>query len=121
MAQNKGPVIVTLNCEARPSTDTQEIDRAEWDAMTPAERLALIEDMSTTHMTNAGGYGWAIEDPDDEAMVGGSAPNPLRELAEWLAAQRPVVGVRPSVIAGPDARLNDAIARARQALGLEEG
>lgn len=45
----------------------------------------------------------------------------LRELAEWLAAQRPVVGVRPSVIAGPDARLNDAIARAREALGRKEG
>ena len=70
MSSNRGPVIVELTCEASPSTDTQTIDRDEWDNMTPAQRAELINDMAATHVTNSGGYGWFIADPDDEAAVG---------------------------------------------------
>lgn len=83
---DKGPVIVTLNCEANPSTDTVEIDRAEWEAMTPAERYAYVTNAADEHINSSGGYGWYIADPDDEAMMGDAAPDPLRELAEWVAS-----------------------------------
>lgn len=63
------PVRVTINVEARPTTETVEIDRAEWDAMTPADRRALLDDMAEAAMQNAGGYGWGIDNPDDEAAT----------------------------------------------------
>lgn len=73
MTDQTRPVIVQLNCEANPSTNTEEIDRAEWDAMTPAERGAMLDEMVNTHMSNSGGGGWYIADTDDEASVGFSA------------------------------------------------
>lgn len=115
MAQNKGPVIVTLTCEANPSTDTQEIDRAEWAAITPGERLALIQDLADTHVANAGGYGWYIDDSDDEAAVGDSVPDPLRGLAEWLVwldTEAAELAKLPTMV--------EIIDRARKALGKED-
>lgn len=64
------PVIIELNCEAKPSTNTVKYDRAEWEAMTPAERAEALDDMVETHMSNAGGGGWYIANEDDEASVG---------------------------------------------------
>lgn len=112
MAQNDKPVIVTLSCEAAPSTETEEIDRAEWDALTPGQRLALLETLADTHVANAGGYGWGIDDPADEAMVGDRAADPLRELAEWLASR-----YQPMSTKVAKETLDNAISRARRALG----
>jgi hypothetical protein len=61
------PVYVTIRVEANPTTETVEIDRAEWDAMTPADRRALLDDMAEIAMQNAGGFGWGIDDPADAA------------------------------------------------------
>lgn len=83
-----GPVIVELLCEAERSAGTEEIDRAEWNAMTPAERAKTLDDMLATHMANAGGGGWRIPDPDDEAEVGTAptASEVLRLVDEYRAA-----------------------------------
>lgn len=113
MVQDKGPVVVTLSCEAHPSTETHEIDRAEWDAMTPGHRLALLDDMVATHMANAGGGGWAIEDPEDEAAVSETVPDPLRELAEWLVSLKG----KPVTRAPRTTDIAEIITRAREALG----
>lgn len=114
MAQNDKPVIVTLTCEAREGTETYEIDRAAWDAMSPGERRVMIEDLADTHVANQGGYGWYIDDSGDEAMVGDPGPDPLRELAEWLASQPQSAATVGTAV--------DAITRAREALGrTEEG
>lgn len=114
MAQNDKPVIVTLTCEAREGTETLEIDRAEWDSMTPAERLELVEDAALEHVNNQGGWGWAIEDPADEAAVADAVPDLLRELAEWL------VDLPSSWSSGSGSAMNEAITRAREALGRTE-
>lgn len=82
------PVIVRLSCEAERSTETEEIDRAEWKAMTPVERGMLLDRMIATHMANAGGGGWYIADPDDEAEVSlsPSTDEVLRLVDEYRAA-----------------------------------
>ncbi|MEU1240079.1 hypothetical protein ABZ388_06940 [Micromonospora parva] len=69
-SQRTDPVVITLNCEAQPSIDTAEIDRAEWDAMTPQQRAVEVQTLASEHMNNSGGYGWHINDPDDYAAVG---------------------------------------------------
>lgn len=65
------PVRVTINIEANPRTEEHEIDRAEWDAMTPALRRDLLESLMDAAVQNAGGYGWHIDDPDDAAATEG--------------------------------------------------
>lgn len=80
MTTKTGPVIVNINVEASPSETTIEIDRAEWDTMTPAGRGALLDNMVQTELGNAGGAGWGIADQDDEAAVG----TPLYGLAGAL-------------------------------------
>lgn len=102
------PVIVRLNCEATPSNDTQTIDRAEWDDMTPAERAERLDDMVQTHIGNAGGGGWHIADREDEAAVGYSPSVGMARTAmeRWdsgatshvdtlLAELRAALGMRP--------------------------
>lgn len=89
------PVVIKLNCEANPSTDTVEYDRAEWNAMTPTERATALDYMVDEHIGNAGGAGWHIPDEDDEASVGSvqaKVPLPLASntaaldaAQEWLA------------------------------------
>lgn len=110
MAQDKGPVVVTLSCEANPKQETVEIDRAEWDAMTPAERARMLSDMAVDHINNSGGGGWWIDDPEDSAAadaVGEVEPDPLRELAEWILR------------AGQNVTNDQIVTRAREALGKE--
>ncbi|MEV1013821.1 hypothetical protein AB0I89_24010 [Micromonospora sp. NPDC049801] len=70
MTERTDPVVIELNCEANPSTDTVEIDRARWNDMTPTERAVMLDDMTDEHIGNAGGGGWYIADTDDEASVG---------------------------------------------------
>jgi hypothetical protein len=64
-----GPVRVTINIEISPCTETYEIDRAAWDAMTPTQRREYLDDMVQVELANAGGAGWDLDDPDDEAAT----------------------------------------------------
>ncbi|MFI7073526.1 DUF7167 family protein [Micromonospora sediminicola] len=98
MTRRTDPVIIELNCEANPSTDTVEIDRAEWNAMTPGERAAMIDAMVDEHIGNSGGAGWHIDDENDYATVGtapAKIPLPLADnnaaleaVSAWLADPR---------------------------------
>ncbi len=65
------PVRITVNVEATPRTEEFEVDRAEWEAMTPADRRAMLDDMVDVAISNAGGGGWYIADRDDEASTEG--------------------------------------------------
>lgn len=95
MSDRTDPVIIELNCEAHPSKDTVEIDRSEWDAMTPADRAVMLDNLTAEHINNAGGGGWHIDDPVDEAAVGmppmtvalplTGNPAVLNAVQKWLA------------------------------------
>lgn len=74
-SDDQRPVIVEINVEARPTTGTYEIPRAEWDAMTPAQRRRHLDDMVGEEIGNAGGAGWYIADPDDEAAASAEPGN----------------------------------------------
>lgn len=67
-----GPVIVRLNVEGfgQSESETLEVSRAEWDAMTPRERYTFVSEAASDHAANYVGWGWHIEDPDDYAAVG---------------------------------------------------
>lgn len=49
--------------------DTFELDRAEWDAMTPAERVQQIEERVETRANDLVNWGWHIYDKDDYAAT----------------------------------------------------
>jgi hypothetical protein len=63
------PVKVNITIEAREGEDEVEFTRDEWSAMTPHERLHAIENAAIEAVNNAGGYGWAVVNPGDAAMV----------------------------------------------------
>jgi hypothetical protein len=75
MADDKPrPVIVEIFTAARASinseqSDTVEIDRAEWDAMTPAERSRLCDELADTTAYNRFEWGWNIKDEQDMAQT----------------------------------------------------
>lgn len=68
---DKGPVVVSLNVEGfgGSSKSVGEVDRAYWEAMTPAERGAYVTDMAEAHALNYIGWGWHIEDAADYAST----------------------------------------------------
>jgi len=70
--EERPPVVVSLNVEAFSDSrsDTAEIPRAEWDAMTPAERTKRVSEMASDFANDYVGYGWHIDDPDDYASTG---------------------------------------------------
>lgn len=65
------PVVVSLHVEAfgQSRDDTAEIERDEWDAMTPAERSELIDGYAEGLAANHVGWGWHINDPTDYAAA----------------------------------------------------
>lgn len=70
------PVRVTVSTEDRRNaggseTETIEIARAEWDAMTPADRSALCAQIADEEASNRFSWGWNIDDPDDYAQTEG--------------------------------------------------
>lgn len=95
MTRRTDPVIISLSCEAHPSKDTVELDRADWDNMTPTDRAIMLDNMVSEHINNAGGGGYHIEDEDDLNAVGAApitvplplAHNPavLAAVQQWLA------------------------------------
>lgn len=67
------PVIVDYNI-SWPGLDGQENDtikipREKWDAMTPTERTAWIEDAVQARFADLCGYGWHIYNPADFAAT----------------------------------------------------
>lgn len=51
------------------STETVEVDRAEWDALDPADRDKLCDDLAAGHAADYVGWGWHIADPADLAST----------------------------------------------------
>lgn len=68
---SKGPVRASLNVqwEGGHRIEEIEIDRAEWDAMSPDERAKMLDQESTSHAADYVGWGWHIADPDDLAAT----------------------------------------------------
>jgi hypothetical protein len=62
-------VVVSLHVEGfgGQSDETITVERAEWDAMTPAERAELLDDEATAHAADHVAWGWHIDNPDDLA------------------------------------------------------
>src|ERR1051325_841084 len=60
-----------------------EVDRAEWEAKTPEERVKLAEDLAEGLATNHVAWGWNNTDPDDYASTdsGSNAPGPVVDRA----------------------------------------
>jgi hypothetical protein len=70
---NDSPVVVEYEI-SWPDRDAIEtatftIPRAEWDAMTPAERTARIETEVEAIVGSTVGYGWHIHNEDDWART----------------------------------------------------
>lgn len=60
------PVRVNILIEAHPYSEDVEWARAEWDAMTPAQRRRAVDEAVQTAFGNAGGGGARFENDDDE-------------------------------------------------------
>jgi hypothetical protein len=78
------PVIIRACVEQMSAVvDDLEIDRAEWDAMTPAQRREMIDDFGATTMNNAGGYGASILSgaPDSDLIDDEDVPSKETVLA----------------------------------------
>jgi hypothetical protein len=66
---NGEPVRVTVSVECGhvggDYVDVVEVDRAEWDAMSPIERQKYCTELAVDHMEQFVSSGWHIDDPDD--------------------------------------------------------
>lgn len=72
-SDSRPPVVIEYSIYW-PSADASEvgtfqIDRDEWDAMTPAQRLARAENGAQDIVENTVTWGWHIPDPDDYAAT----------------------------------------------------
>lgn len=67
MIEPKGPVRVEVFVEANPTTGTVEIDREKWNSMTAKERSDLLNEAVQQAISDAGGAGYQLLDPEDEA------------------------------------------------------
>lgn len=76
MTTTPPPVVATLNVEGfgHHDTATVEITRDEWDTLTPAQRVALLDEMAGEHAAFSVGWGWHIDDPTDLAATEGARP-----------------------------------------------
>ena len=70
-SEKRPPVMISINVEfpGGSESDVHEVDRDEWDAMTPAERKKLAEEVASDHAANYVGWGWNIDDPADYAAT----------------------------------------------------
>lgn len=72
-SQPRPPVVVEYNLSwpgvGGSESDTVEIPRDEWDAMSPAARLQLCESIADEAAYNRFAWGWHIADPDDYAST----------------------------------------------------
>lgn len=104
------PVVVEITVEAHPTTGTAEWTRAEWNAMTPARRLAAIETAVADEVGNAGGAGWHITSGATSDDVATSRKGLYAEaITTWLTANTAAVHTAAILAADPDA-LHDHLA-----------
>lgn len=73
--EKRPPVVVAMSVEfpGGYEADTQEIDRDEWDAMTPEQRTACMERAVSDFAADYVSYGWSISDTDDYLAATGGA------------------------------------------------
>lgn len=71
-SRNRPPVVIDLHVEAFGDSrdETIEIDRDEWDTMTPEKRAEMAREAAGEFAANYAAWGWNIADPDDYAAVG---------------------------------------------------
>jgi hypothetical protein len=69
--EKRPPVVIELHVEAFSDErdETLEVERGEWDQMTPEQRSALASDAVDTMMSNYVSAGWNIADSDDMAST----------------------------------------------------
>lgn len=72
-SSDKPSVRIEMHVEAFADSrdETFEVNRAEWESMTPAERAALAQEVTDEFMANHVSAGWHITDPDDYASTSG--------------------------------------------------
>lgn len=68
-ADPRDPITGQVFTEAQPGSDTFEIPAAQWYEMLPDQRAMFLDDLAAEHMSNAGGYGWSLDDDDRNAEV----------------------------------------------------
>lgn len=85
------PVVLRASVEQMlECTEYMEIPRVEWDAWTPAQRRAAIDEFAGTMMQNQGGYGGGIEsgapdsDLDDDAIYTDPGADLVAEFAAFV-------------------------------------
>lgn len=73
-SENRPPVVIDLHVEGFGDSrdDTLEVDRDEWDAMTPKQREELAVRAAEDFAANYVGWGWHIVDADDYAAATGN-------------------------------------------------
>lgn len=99
ISDGRPPVMIEMHVEAFADSrdETLEVDRDEWDAMTPAQREALAQQAVDEFAANYVSWGWHIFDPDDYAAATGgpadsiqSKPWPKADayaiFSEWMWA-----------------------------------
>lgn len=59
-------VRVRWNIDVRPAHGVFEFKRSDWDAMTPMEREAAIDEQYDVEMSNASNGGWSVENADTD-------------------------------------------------------
>lgn len=71
--EKRPPVVLDMHVEgfADSRDETLEIDRDEWDAMTPEQRVALADRAAEDFAVNYVGWGWNIANPVDYAAATG--------------------------------------------------
>lgn len=69
------PVVIELYVEAfgGSADDTVEVDRDEWESMTPDQRVSYADGCAQDHIANSVSGGWHIYNPDDMASTDTSA------------------------------------------------
>ena len=74
--KKRPPVVLDLHVEAfgGSADETFEIDRDEWDAMTPDERRETAQQAADDMAANYVAWGWNIADADDYAETDPAVP-----------------------------------------------
>ena len=73
MSQPAGPVLIRVTVEGFGGVtyEVAEVDRAEWDALSPAGRSQLCQEIADDVAGNIVSWGWTIRDDDDmQSTVG---------------------------------------------------
>lgn len=71
-SQDRPPVVIEMHVEAFGDSrdETFEVDRDEWESLTPQKREALAQDAVDEFAANYVAWGWNIVDTTDYASTG---------------------------------------------------